>query len=110
MMASTVLLTGVGWAVTAVWVEPRFAGKPPEEGGPVPASSAALGSERLTDQERRALVLACAGAALTAGAFAAAAWIPGAPLLFITFLVPGLVYGIATGTLRSDKDAARLMS
>ena len=91
------------------------------------ASSAALGSERLTDQERRALVLACAGAALTAGAFAAAAWIPGAPLhgldgrfprwvvvivplIFITFLVPGLVYGIATGTLRSDKDAARLMS
>ena len=46
--AEEVLLTGVGWAVTAVWVEPRFAGKPPEEGGPVPASSAALGSERLT--------------------------------------------------------------
>jgi len=127
MIASTVLLTAVGWAVTAVWVEPRFAGKPPEAGGPVPATSAALGSERLTGRERRALGLACAAAALTAGAFTLAAWLPGAPLhgldgrfprwvavivplIFITFLVPGLVYGIATGTLRSDKDAARLMS
>src|SRR5512145_305501 len=34
MIASTFLLTAVGWAVTALWVEPRLAGKPAAEGGP----------------------------------------------------------------------------
>jgi len=63
---------------------------------------------------------------LALAAFVAAAWIPGAPLhgldgvfprwvrvivplLFFAFLLPGLVYGIATGALRSDRDAARIM-
>ena len=36
MIASTVLLTTVGWAVTAWWVEPRFHGKPTEERFQVP--------------------------------------------------------------------------
>jgi aminobenzoyl-glutamate transport protein len=31
------------------------------------------------------------------------------PLIFVGFLVPGLVYGFATGSLRRDRDVARMM-
>jgi aminobenzoyl-glutamate transport protein len=126
MIASTVLLTGIGWAVTAWWVEPRFHTKPPEEGGPVPVSREELQSQQLTVDERRALVLAAAAALFALGLFGAATWIPGAPLhgmdapfprwvrvivplIFLGFLLPGIVYGAARGTLRSDKDVARGM-
>ena len=30
------------------------------------------------------------------------------PLIFLVFVVPGLVYGVTTGGIRSDKDVARL--
>jgi aminobenzoyl-glutamate transport protein len=126
MIASTGLLTLVGWAVTAWWVEPRFDTKPPEQGGPVPVSAEELAAQELTPPERRGLRLAGAAALLTVSVFVAATWIPGAPLsgmdgrfprwvsvivplIFLAFLVPGLVYGFATGALRSDKDVARLL-
>jgi aminobenzoyl-glutamate transport protein len=126
MIASTALLTAVGWAVTALWVEPRFAGKPPELGGARPRSRAELAGERLTGAEKRGLALAVAVAATALGIFALAAWVPGAPLhgmdgafprwvhvivplLFIGFLLPGLAYGLATGSIGSDKDVARIM-
>ncbi len=119
MAASTVVLTGVGWAVTARFVEPRLArvsaAPPPEE------------RTQLAESERRGLraglfALAALLAALTAGTL-----IPGAPfhgstaagsriliaivpLLFVVFFVPGLAYGVRAGTLSSDRDAARFMS
>jgi aminobenzoyl-glutamate transport protein len=125
MIASTLLLTGVGWAVTAWWVEPRMHGKPPEEGGPDP-ERAAEDVAPLEPEQRRGLALAGAAALLTLALFAAAVWLPAAPLhgaagrfprwvavivplIFLAFLVPGLVYGMATGSVRSDKDVARLM-
>jgi aminobenzoyl-glutamate transport protein len=126
MIASTLLLTGVGWAVTALWVEPRFAGKAPEDGGPVAPDAAEALSSRLTAAERRGLIVALAAVAVTLAIFAAATLVPGAPLhgvdgvfprwvavivplLFFGFLVPGVAYGVTTGVLRSDKDVARLM-
>ncbi len=126
MIASTALLTTVGWAVTAWWVEPRFHGKPAEEGGAPPVAPEALASQRLSPQEQRGLVAAAAAAGLALVVFAAAAWIPGAPLdgldgpfprwvrvivplIFLGFLVPGLVYGAVTGSVRSDRDVARIM-
>jgi aminobenzoyl-glutamate transport protein len=126
MIASTGLLTGVGWAVTAWWVEPRFRDKPPEQGGPVAASNRELSGQRLTSAEQRGLALALATAAATLALFALAAALPGAPLagmdgsfprwvrvivplIFVGFLVPGLVYGIATDAVRSDKDVARIL-
>lgn len=125
MIASTFLLTGVGWAVTAWWVEPRYASKSPEEGGPVPISGDDLAAQQLDARERRGLKLATLAAAATIAIFAAATLIPGAPLygtsgrfprwvsvivplLFLGFLVPGLVYGFATGGLRNDKDVAKV--
>ena len=127
MIASTFVLTLVGWAVTAFWVEPRLAAKPAAEGGPsaaAPAETAALSVD-----ERRGLVagLVAGGAVLALGL--AATWLPGAPLhglatdgrfprwvaaiiplVFVGFGVPGLAYGIATRAIRSDRDAARLMT
>jgi len=126
IQVSTLLLTAVGWAVTAWWVEPRFRGKGPEEGGAAPLPEAERARHALTPAERRGLL---AGSAAAAGALALmvlAAWLPGAPLhgmegrfprwvaavvplIFIGFFVPGLAYGIATRSVASDKDAARML-
>ena len=127
MIASTGLLTGVGWAVTARWIEPRFRDKPPDEGGPAPADAVAANSHALDPTERialrRALWTCAAGAALLGVLIA----LPGAPLhgldgrfprwvsaivplLFIGFLVPGIVYGASVGRLRNDKDVSAMMS
>ncbi|MDH3211795.1 MAG: AbgT family transporter [Myxococcales bacterium] len=126
MIASTLLLTTVGWAVTAWWVEPRFHRKPPAEGGAHPLSPEALASQRLSPAEKRGLLGAAGAALLALAVFAAAVGIPGAPLdgldgpfprwvrvivplIFLGFLVPGLVYGVLTGSVRRDKDVARMM-
>jgi aminobenzoyl-glutamate transport protein len=123
MIASTLLLTGVGWAVTEWWVEPRF-----DRGDAVaPTEDDTLSSQRLTTAEKRGLVLAALAALLVLAVFVAATWVPGAPLhgldgkfprwvrvivplLFLGFFVPGAAYGVVTGTLRSDKDVARMLS
>ncbi len=122
MIASTVLLTFVGWGVTALFVEPRFSGKGVEDGGAGPGAGAAA-DRRLTRVEKRGLLLAVLVAAAVCAICAAGALIPGAPLygvdgpfprwvkvivplIFFAFLLPGLVYGLATGSLRSDKDVA----
>jgi len=126
MIASTGLLTGVGWLVTARWVEPRLAGKAPEEGGPVPVSETELAAQRLRPEERRGLLLAVATAAAGLGVLLLLVAVPAAPLhgsdgpfprwvrvivplLFLGFLVPGMVYGAVTGAVRSDKDVARIL-
>ena len=125
LRVSTLLLTGVGWAVTSWWVEPRLEAKSAEDGGPVP--DAADGeATRLTPEERRGLAVSLVVLVVTLGLFVAATTIPGAPLhgmddrfprwvtaivplIFLGFLIPGLAYGIASGGIRSDRDAARLM-
>ncbi|NNL84517.1 MAG: AbgT family transporter [Myxococcales bacterium] len=124
LMASTGLLTIVGWATSAWWVEPRLAAKPPDEGGPLAeAGEAAVG---LSVPEKRALWIALVAAAVVLLVMVLATRIPGAPLhgmdgrfprwvsavvplLFIGFLVPGIAYGIAIGAIRSDRDAAKLL-
>jgi aminobenzoyl-glutamate transport protein len=127
MIASTALLTAVGWAVTAWWVEPRFEGKAPEDGGAVPRLPDDPASRHLGAREKRGLAIAVLAAGAALGLFAVAVLVPGAPLhgldgtfprwvrvivplLFFGFLLPGLVYGVATGSVRSDKDAARILA
>jgi len=122
MIASTVLLTAVGWAVTALWIEPRLAKRPAEEGGP----RAAAQTQTISAKERRGLWAGGATALALLLLYAAAIWIPGAPLhgmdgrfprwvaaiiplIFIGFFAPGLAYGIATGNLKSDRDVARTL-
>jgi aminobenzoyl-glutamate transport protein len=131
MIASVVLLTLLGTWVTARFVEPRLgewdssqAGEllPPETG-------------EITEQQRKGLV--AAGIALVAmlALFALLVVPAGAPLrdpeaagaeflvqrirpffesivtlIMIMFLVTGLAYGIVAGTIRSDRDVARMSS
>jgi len=126
MVVSTFMLTLTGWAVTAWWVEPRLQGRAPEQGGPAPAAADQRDAQRLSALERRGLAFALLALGVTLALFVAAAWLPGAPLhgadgrfprwvrvivplIFVGFLVPGLVYGRVTGSLRSDKDVARMM-
>ena len=126
MIASTIMLTFVGWAVTAWFVEPRFASMPEDEGGPS-TSNQDESSTQLSVEESRGLKVAGCAFAITFGLILALIFIPGAPLygkgvrfdrwveaivpiLFIVFLVPGVAYGIAIGKLRNDRETAAMMS
>lgn len=80
LIASTFLITGAGWAVTAFFVERRMAGKSPEEGGPAAATTADLETQRLTPTEIRGLKAGLIATVLTIAAFATLSTIPGAPL------------------------------
>jgi aminobenzoyl-glutamate transport protein len=121
MIVSTFLLTAVGWAVTAWWVEPRY---PADASDDVVGPDGAAGP--LSDAERRGLILAGGAALATAAAVAAGVLLPGAPLhgldgsfprwvrvivplLFVGFFVPGAIYGVATGKLRNDRDVAGML-
>ena len=131
MIVSTFLLTLVGWAVTAWIVEPRYANNSPEEGGPVPLTEEDIESQKITPAEvcglwwaggtvavfLIALVLLVNPGGLLVwqmplqgadGPFPR--WVHAiVPLLFIFFLLPGLAYGIASKTIRSDHDVAKMM-
>ena len=123
MIASTILLTLVGWAVTAKFVEPRLA-----------SQDTAISSEKTDEQEGRIsaqewLGLKHAGVVLAVffTLVLMMIFIPDAPLhgqgkrfdrwveaiiplLFLFFLLPGLAYGITVGTIRNDKDFAKMMA
>lgn len=174
LMASTILITFAGWAVTSFFVERRMANKSPEEGGPAIASTEDLESQRLSGTEVRGLRVTILAIALMIGSFVALIVIPGAPLhtiripdptdtarpvedrervvaelwiapsadaappeqsftaddgrvyvksghqvdrwvdvivplIFLGFLIPGLTFGITVGTIKSDKDAAKML-
>lgn len=131
MAASTGLLTILGWAVTSWIVEPRLNRLPTDQGGPAPASANELRAQELSPGERRALRLAIVAAVLSLGAVFALIYIPGAPLegvvnkddpksparwagavvpiIFFTFLVPGLAYGWSMGVIRTQKDVAKAL-
>jgi aminobenzoyl-glutamate transport protein len=121
MIASTVMLTLAGTAATRWLVEPRQ---------PLPAAQITAGPS-LQDDDRAAETrgLRAAGLVLLVllAGILALVWIPGAPLngtgrhfprwmeamvplLLIGFLSVGLAYGIVAGSVRSDRDAVRMMS
>jgi aminobenzoyl-glutamate transport protein len=124
--ASSVLIVGVGWLVTDRVVEPRLATQPLD--GDLEELS---GVEELTDRERRALRNALLTMLASVLLLVASAWPEtsawrapdgsltgrGAPLMtsivsliFLFFLVPGIVYGVAAGTVRSSRDVIEGMT
>lgn len=127
MAASTVVLTFVGWATTAMFVEKRLASKSPEDGGPDPRVAANLGEHgALKPEERNGLL--CAGIVFMLGlAFTAflvfwegsplngtdgpfPRWVAViVPLMFILTILPATAYGVVVGNIKSTKDAARTM-
>ena len=120
MVASTFLIVATGWFVTEKIVEPRLGPWNPERADRPPNDVDAP-----TGRERRAALAATAAGILT---LAAAAWISfptGAllrdaegglepfykaliPLIAIAFIIPGLVYGLMTRSIRTSGDVARM--
>ena len=120
MLASTILLTLVGWAVTAWFVESRVG----------------LDHDLVTDKdqlinlddsnEKKGLLRAILATSIALIITALFITIPGAPLygagshfsrwieatvplLFILFFVPGIVFGLSTGKIRNDKQVVKLL-
>lgn len=117
MAASTVLLTATGWLVTNIWVAPQCAQIKSESINGLTASSS------LNSRQKKAMVLAIAAFLVLLLLVLIAINVPGAPLygdgarfprwieatvplLFILFVVPGVVYGMVAGTIRDSKEFA----
>lgn len=124
MIVSTFLLTGVGWFVTSRFVEPRFANKPADEGGPAPITAEEEAAAVLTRPEIRAMGWSAVAGLVALAASMTLIFIPGAPLwaaagqaprwggavvpiLFFVFLVMGVAYGLVTDSLRTVTGARR---
>ena len=86
MIASTIMLTFVGWAVTAFFVEPRYENKPADEGGPTPATAEDEEAKHLTPDEKNGLKWTAVVLTLTLVVVGALIFVPGAPLH--TFKMP----------------------
>ena len=125
MMALVPLFTLVGWWVTDRIVEPRLNATTPWQlpGGAEPHEQTDLDKRR----ERRGLLLAGLVAAGLVALFTSLSWGPGTPfrgddgsfepllrslvaILFISFLLCGIAYGLAAATIKSDKDAVKMMN
>ncbi|MDV2582950.1 AbgT family transporter [Alkalibacillus haloalkaliphilus] len=120
IVASVIILTLVGWFVTEKIVEPRlgeYKGEHREE------------LTGLEATEKKGLVWATVSGLVTAVGFALLVLLPNGPLraddggiiqspfmdslvpiILILFFIPGLVYGIVTKAIKSDKDVANQMS
>lgn len=121
MAASTFLITLLGTFVTEKIVEPRL--------GQYTGAEERLAMDQLKPEERRGLKVAGAVVLLCAGALALATIPEGAVLrnpetgdllhspflngivtiIFLVFLLPGVAYGIATRSLRSDSAVINAM-
>jgi aminobenzoyl-glutamate transport protein len=117
--ASTLLIVGLGWFLTDKVVEPRLRDVAIDEGIEKPVM------EKLTKRERRAFLYA--NIAMVFFLVLLFLWVRPAdsplrspdgqiasftaplmrsivPLIFIVFLIPGVVYGYAAGTFKKSKD------
>jgi aminobenzoyl-glutamate transport protein len=119
MIASTVLLTLVGWFVCERVLAPRMEGAGASDPGQRPA---------LEPAERRGLRAALVTGLVLAGLLgwavasehgflhdvepgATPLWIRSiVALIVVGFFAPGLAYGLAAGTIRSDRDVARMLT
>jgi aminobenzoyl-glutamate transport protein len=123
---SSLLIVGAGWYLTDRVIEPRLRGVPLDgDMGDAPAL------ERLRAVEKRALALALGALAAGIGwlvlasapsdsplrapdgqltASTAPLMQSIVPLIFLLFLVPGVIYGYAAGTVKSHRDIVKGMS
>ena len=138
MIASTLLLTLVGWAVTTRYVEPRFStssdfhspnhqfAQTNKENSTTAKSDHIAKLSENTSKEKKGILYALVSLSLVMGLFLILILTPeaplfgsvgkiprwaaaGIPLLFIIFLVPGIVFGVKAGTIESHRDVARMM-
>ncbi len=121
MFVSTILLTAVGWFVTSRYVEPRFISNHEVS---IPEHITSI--DIVTAKEKKAILHALLSFIFIIGLILILVLIPnaplfgdvgkiprwaaaGVPLLFIIFLMPGVVYGIKAETIESHRDIARMM-
>ena len=120
MLVSTILLTLIGWAVTAWFVEPRLK----TDHDLVSDNAQALQLE--DNHEKKGLIHAILATGIALIITGLLITIPGAPLhgmgshfsrwieatvplLFILFFVPGIVFGVSTGRIKSDKHVVKML-
>ncbi|TVR51231.1 MAG: AbgT family transporter [Puniceicoccaceae bacterium] len=124
MVASTVMLTGLGWLVSEKLVEPRLGTWQRPEGFAEEALASGKSGGPETAERRALLAAAACFLVLLAGALLLV--LPeGAllrdedgepwpffdalvPIFAVLLFVPGLVFGVMTGSIRSDHDVARM--
>ena len=80
MIASTIVMTGLGWFVADVIVEKRLANKTPEEGGPSPIDFSDLEVQKLSSDDKYALKIAGVVFSVALITVIALVNIPGSPL------------------------------
>ncbi len=117
MAVSTIILTLTGWLVTVKWVEPMCDKYDVTDIGTLTTETSAA------HLERKALQRSLLAMAITLLAALLCIFVPGAPLygtgnhfsrwievtvplLFLLFVIPGIVFGINTGKIRNDRDIA----
>lgn len=119
MIVSTVLLTLAGWLVTDWFVEPRqhkfetsIAENPPAATAPE-SSHHGLRNAVLALLVLFILVLMAVvvpGAPLYGAGEHFDRWVEATvPLLFLLFFVPGLIYGLSSRSIKSDRDVAGIL-
>lgn len=123
---SSLLVIGISWFLTAHVIEPRL------KSTPIDGDAAEMPKmEALSGQERRGLFLALFSAVAFLALLFAASWPESSPLrspsgevtagnaplmqgivplIFLFFLVPGVVYGYAAGTVKTHRDIVKGMS
>ncbi len=127
LIASTFVITGAGWLTTALFIERRLEKKSPDEGGPDHSAAALAKAENeLTAAELKGVMWSGMTLLVFVVVALAMSLIPGGPLhgldgifprwvavvvplMFFGFLLPGLVFGMCVGNVRSTKDAAKHM-
>ncbi len=124
MLVSTILLTLVGWAVTAWFVEPRL-GTEHDNQHMTPADTH-LDAKAEDRNEKKGLIHAMVAVSIALIITGLLIMIPGAPLhgtgshfsrwieatvplLFILFFVPGIVFGLSTGKIKNDKQVVKML-
>ncbi|HMN95621.1 MAG TPA: AbgT family transporter [Phycisphaerales bacterium] len=131
MIVSTFVLTLTGWAVTRWIVEPRFsAAEIALQKASLAEGGADLSDDRVSPAEKRGLLAALATLLVAGAGYFALVLMPSSPLsgtfiknnlevpvwpdtvvpaMFILFFLPGITYGIAARTIRTDRDVAGMM-
>lgn len=125
MLVSTVLLTLLGWAVTAWFVEPRL--DPAQDLITNDEPEKRVDSQLEYANEKKALIHAFVALSVALIIVGLLISIPGAPLygtgshfsrwvevtvplLFILFFVPGIVFGLSAGVIKNDKQVIVMLS
>jgi aminobenzoyl-glutamate transport protein len=126
MSFSSLLITGIGWYLTDRIIEPRLAGTP-VDGDPQDMPT----MDPIAPREAAGMIAGLASIVVAGGLLVWAAWPIDSPLrtkdgelaahgsplmnaivplIFLLFLIPGVVHGYVAGTVKSHRDIIKGMS